>query len=189
MSALRCSALSQQSDALVPRVPDTICRSYAQVSRIFFPPPTHIISVIDLFLSRIMPSISSLWQPLLILVIRKGQCQRALFFHRYPTQSFYSLDVYESLSYVWWWCGRDFCVLLLDRQVRPHLCIHPDPTTVQPVLGVASVTPTPSTHGYNFHAHRHSILDRNTRVSARFVCLGVHAYYGVSSSNMWWLLD
>ena len=46
------------------------------------------------------------------------------------------------------------------------------------MLGVASVTPTPSTHGYNFHAHRHNILDRNTGVSARFVCLGVHAYYG-----------
>ena len=92
-------------------------------------------------------------------------------------------------SYAWWLGGRDFCVSLLDRQVRPHLCIHPDPATVQPVLGVASVTPTPSTHGYNFRAHRHNILDRNTGVSARFVCLGVHAYYCVSSSNMWWLLD
>ena len=63
-----------------------------------FPPPTHIISVIDLSLSRIVPSISSLWQPLLIFVIRKGQCQQALLFLRYPTLSSHSLDVCDSLS-------------------------------------------------------------------------------------------
>ena len=64
-----------------------------------FPPPTRIISVIDLPLSRIMPSISSLWQPLLIFVIRKGQCHQALFFLHYISLSSHSLDVYDSLSY------------------------------------------------------------------------------------------
>ena len=64
-----------------------------------FPLPTRIISVIDLSLCRIMPSISPLWQPLLILAIRKGQCQPALLFHRYPTLSSNSLDVYGSLPY------------------------------------------------------------------------------------------
>ena len=42
-----------------------------------FPPPTRIISVIAMLLSRIVPSISSLWQPLLVFVIRKWQCLQA----------------------------------------------------------------------------------------------------------------
>ena len=106
-------------------------------------------------------------------------------FHLYPTLSFHSLDVYDPLSYAWWWCGRDLCVSLHDHQVRPCLRIHLGATRVQPTLGVALVTPIPSTHGFHFRAHRRIILDRNTGVSARFVCLGVHAIIVVSSSNMW----
>jgi hypothetical protein len=40
---------------------------------------TPIVSVIDMILSQIVPSNSSLWQPLLILVIRKGQCRKPFF--------------------------------------------------------------------------------------------------------------
>ena len=141
----------------------------------------------DVTISSSMPSIWFPWQPLLILVNKKRVIPINPVFHYYLAMSFFGRVRFP--SYAWWRGGRDFCVSLLDRQVRSHLCIHPDPATVQLVLGVVSVTPTPSTHGYNFRAHHHSILDRNTGVSARFVCLGVHAYYGVRSSNMWWLLD
>ena len=40
-----------------------------------FPPPTRVILVIAMPLSRTVPSISPFWQPLLIFVIRKGKCQ------------------------------------------------------------------------------------------------------------------
>ena len=64
---------------MVPSVLDTISSIDVQVHVDIFPPATPIVSVIDMFLSRIVPSISLLWQSLLIFVIRKGQCQQAQF--------------------------------------------------------------------------------------------------------------
>ena len=57
-----------------------------------FLPPTRIILVIDLSLSRIVASISSLWQSLLILDIGKGQCHQALLFLHYISLSSHSLE-------------------------------------------------------------------------------------------------
>ena len=39
-----------------------------------------IVSVMDMFLSRIVLLFLSCWQPLMILVIKKGQCQQPQFF-------------------------------------------------------------------------------------------------------------
>ena len=39
-----------------------------------------IVSVVEMLLPRIMPFILSCWQPLMILVIKRGQCQQPQFF-------------------------------------------------------------------------------------------------------------
>ena len=87
--------MSQQSDALVPRVPDTICRSYAQVSRIFS--PTHPYYFGDRLVS--IPKHAIHLVPLATLDL--GYQKRAMLlnpvFHYYLALSYHSLDRYDSL--------------------------------------------------------------------------------------------
>ena len=131
-----------------------------------------------------MPSISSLWQPLLILVIRKGQCQRALFFSPlpYPVILFFGRVRFPfvRLMVIWSWPP-----CLTTWSPSPSSPPYLSRSNRCSASACCSLGYTNSFHTQtHFRAHRHSILDRNTGVSARFVCLGMHAYYCVSSSNM-----
>ena len=64
----------------MPSDPDTLCRNGAQVSR-RYPPFSHAYRFGDVHAS--IPNRSLFfhdWQPLMILVIKKGQCQQPQFF-------------------------------------------------------------------------------------------------------------
>ena len=181
MSALWCSAssLSQQSDAKWSRHHlQNWCSGISPISSFqphlsfwwwtcFYPESLFILSC---------------WQPLMILVIKKGQCQQ--------TQCFFAVLF---LGRVWiFFCPLDnivaatICVPLHGYQVRPRLRASPGCHLAKLALGVALFTPI-LPRIYPSSCTSHSMLDRRTGDPARFVCLSRHAYC-VTSSNMWhWL--
>ena len=83
----------------MPSVPDTICRSNAQLSRRYLS-ATHPYYFGDRLVS--IPNHAIHLVPLATLTdlgYQKRAMPASLVFPPYLTQSFYSLDVYESLSY------------------------------------------------------------------------------------------
>ena len=99
MSALWClaSSLSQQSDALVPSVPDTICRSYARISRRYLS-ATHPYRFSDRFVSILNCAIHLIpLATLTDLCYQKRAMPLNSVFHFYLAMSFPSLDGYDSL--------------------------------------------------------------------------------------------
>ena len=149
---------------VMPRDPDTICKNGAQVSHrcLSFSPVYHFSDGHGPISDRSF--ISSCWQPLMILVIKKGQCQQPQFF---PTILF--------LGRVWIFFRP------LDNNVGVTFGSHYMITEYVLTSELVQVATWLSQHlvqrclHQSFHtfirpcAHHHNMLDHRTGDPARFV--------------------